>query len=350
MDEKHQNELDRLKKEWKTVNDMKEQNLLQSHKIEIERLEKLLQQTKEEAMSELERTLLQERITAHNSLNDALSNLEHKLQKERLKALDDQATQYQCEKDHLQNEFNQSSLLLQTELQTFKDRCINCEQQITSIQLMLNDERQERHRREEQFILDRDQLSREHELKIRQEKLSAEREMIKAMERHDFEVKGMKNEQLEQKQIFDERLREAVKEYKILDEKYRNRESRPEDIMRIQQLEQEMILKDELVAKSKEELMYFKREMLNREENYNQKFNRQPNVGVMQVIKPKDADPSLVGKPKPTQMRVINTQGGNMLPGNPMMMNGGNGLVLNSMNNMGNGNISNSTKISKSTK
>jgi hypothetical protein len=32
-------------------------------------------------------------------------------------------------------------------------------------------------------------------------------------------------------------------------------------------------------------MMYFKREMLNREENFNSKFGRQPNVGVMNPIK-----------------------------------------------------------------
>ena len=44
-----------------------------------------------------------------------------------------------------------------------------------------------------------------------------------------------------------------------------------------------MVAKDELVARTKEEMLYFKREMLNREDNYNQKFNRNPVVGVMQV-------------------------------------------------------------------
>ena len=38
----------------------------------------------------------------------------------------------------------------------------------------------------------------------------------------------------------------------------------------------------------KDEMMYFKRELLNREENYNSKFNSKPHVGVMQVLKSKD--------------------------------------------------------------
>ena len=83
-----------------------------------------------------------------------------------------------------------------------------------------------------------------------------------------------------------------------------------------------MVDKDELVAKTKEEMLYFKREMLNREENYNQKFNRTPNVGVMQVLKGKDhlggsdsatavgqgKDPSNApsfGSRKPSPMRMI---------------------------------------------
>jgi len=56
-----------------------------------------------------------------------------------------------------------------------------------------------------------------------------------------------------------------------------------------------MVEKDHLVQKTKEEMMYFKREMLNREESYNQKFNARPNVGVMQVLKSKDPPDSKKG-------------------------------------------------------
>ena len=51
----------------------------------------------------------------------------------------------------------------------------------------------------------------------------------------------------------------------------------------------------------KDEMMYFKRELLNREENYNSKFNSKPNVGVMQVLKSKDdAKPATKISNKPT--------------------------------------------------
>ena len=40
------------------------------------------------------------------------------------------------------------------------------------------------------------------------------------------------------------------------------------------------------LVKAREEMIYFKRELLNREENFNKRFGASPNVGVMQVVKP----------------------------------------------------------------
>lgn len=140
------------------------------------------------------------------------------------------------------------------------------------------------------------------------------------MERGAADIRALKNEHAEVRGKYEDKMREATKAYRALEEKYKNRESRPEDVARISQLEKEMIEKDELVAKTREEMLYFKREMLNREENYNQKFNRSPNVGVMQVLKTKDmtgsdssasgvggkdsAAPSF-GSRKPSPMRMI---------------------------------------------
>ena len=45
------------------------------------------------------------------------------------------------------------------------------------------------------------------------------------------------------------------------------------------------------MARAKEEVAFFKRELLNREENYNKKFNANPVVGVMQVLRAADSPP-----------------------------------------------------------
>ena len=110
-----------------------------------------------------------------------------------------------------------------------------------------------------------------------------------------METRLLKDDFEEEKEALEGRITEILQDLAALEERYMKRESRPEDIARIKELELEMVDKDALVAKTKEEMLYFKREMLNREDNYNQKFNRAPNVGVMQVIKPKDGD-SMKGK------------------------------------------------------
>ena len=63
------------------------------------------------------------------------------------------------------------------------------------------------------------------------------------------------------------------------------RESRPEDVARMRQLEQECLGKDALVRKTMQDMAYFKRELLNREDMYNKNFGAKPVVGVMNVLK-----------------------------------------------------------------
>ena len=83
-------------------------------------------------------------------------------------------------------------------------------------------------------------------------------------------------------------LRDAQAKYDELQDKYTNRPSRPEDVERIATLERENeeALRD--VARMKEELVYFKRELINREENYNSRFAAGgalgATVGVMNVL------------------------------------------------------------------
>lgn len=212
------------------------------------------------------------------------------------------------------------------------------QQEISRYERTLQDERNERQRREEKFVIEKDSMLREHQLGIRKEKEEYERKIVGILSRHEEDVKVLQDEAQQTRQNYEDKIRQILKEYAVLQDKYQNRESRPEDILRIKSLEEEIIEKTDLVNRIKEEMNYFKREMLNREENYNQKFNRQPNVGVMQVIKPKEAvEPPSFGRGKATTMHVINPNGGNL-----------------SMPGIGTMNVSSgppgSTKLSKSTK
>ena len=133
--------------------------------------------------------------------------------------------------------------------------------------------------------MDLERLTRDNDLNIRNEKEAAQNALMQQQERFNADMRILKMEFTEDRARFEKALEEAQIEYNSLEEKYRNRESRPNDLARIQQLEYEAIEKDELVKTTREEMQYLKRELMNREESYNSKFNAKPNVGVMQVIK-----------------------------------------------------------------
>lgn len=69
----------------------------------------------------------------------------------------------------------------------------------------------------------------------------------------------------------------------LVTDRYENRPSREEDVRRIRKLEANAIESRNAEVRAREEMAFFKRELLNREENYNKKFNANPVVGVMQV-------------------------------------------------------------------
>lgn len=319
VEESHRQELERIKKELKNTAEQKELSMVQLHTIEIERLNQLVEGTTVEYSQRMASALDTCKANAEELLRNSLAELESRMKKERRDALEEQSRDHnesiRVLNDKHEIEKNQLSTHIKDITQQFTDATM----QIQTIENVLSSERQERQRREEHFVLERDQLERSHESDIRREKESSERKILEIIGRANVDMDILKQEHIEVKHQHDLRVQDLIGQYKVLEQRYLNRESRDDDLKRIEQLTREMIEKDELVIRTKEEMMYFKREMLNREENYNQKFGSSPNVGVMQVIKPKEINNTTSGgnnKAKPTQMRLINPNNG----GNPMMM------------------------------
>ncbi|KAL3661621.1 hypothetical protein V7S43_013380 [Phytophthora oleae] len=117
-------------------------------------------------------------------------------------------------------------------------------------------------------------------------KLAAKREMDKLLEENLAETKQLSDQFEETRRLMAEKvayLKTMITEWQ---DKYARRESRPEDIARIVELERLVMEKDALTRRTLDEMAYFKRELLNREEMYNKTFSRTPNVGMLQVLKP----------------------------------------------------------------
>jgi hypothetical protein len=84
-----------------------------------------------------------------------------------------------------------------------------------------------------------------------------------------------------QRREYEQTIVDARGSIVLLERQFRERPSRAEDVTRIQELEAQVASKTALVLRTQEEMAYFKRELLNREDNYNKRFNASPIVGIM---------------------------------------------------------------------
>lgn len=117
-------------------------------------------------------------------------------------------------------------------------------------------------------------------------KKAAKQDMDRLLEENLAETKLLSDQFEETKRLMTDKvvfLKQTITEW---EDRYARRESRPEDVSRIADLERLVVEKEALVRQTLDEMAYFKRELLNREEMYNKTFARTPNVGVMNVLKP----------------------------------------------------------------
>ncbi|XP_053193403.1 protein FAM184A-like [Scomber japonicus] len=68
------------------------------------------------------------------------------------------------------------------------------------------------------------------------------------------------------------------------EEKFRNRESRPEDLQIIAELKDMVSERESLVKKLVDDKKFYQLELVNRETNFNKVFNASPNVGVINPL------------------------------------------------------------------
>lgn len=334
LEDAHKQEVERLRRELKTAAEARETALVTAHTEEVERLNRLVEGTTVEYTQRMAAALEANRVSSEEAQRQALAELDSRSKRLQAEALDALSREHAEATRVLTAQFESEKASMQKNMADMRQQFVDASGQIASMENVIGVERRERQRREETFVLERDQLERQHESNIRREKEVAERKILEVMERASSDMSILRGEHIEVRNQYEDRITGMTTEFRALEKRYLNRESREEDLARIQQLMQEMVEKDELVLRTKEEMMYFKREMLNREENYNQKFGTSPNIGVMQVIKTKDPtdNKSTNGKAKPTQMRMVNPNGGNN-------MMGGMGPGVGSMGGLGVGGI-----------
>jgi hypothetical protein len=95
------------------------------------------------------------------------------------------------------------------------------------------------------------------------------------------ELQEMQSEFAQASELMDQKYKQLAERFAELQELYEGRPSRPEDLELIRQLQEEIVQKDNLLKKAAEDMKFYKLELINREQSYNQMFGTNPNVGVI---------------------------------------------------------------------
>lgn len=330
---KSNNAIDNLRKELNNASENREKLLIEAQDKEVSLLRQSIEKITADQEIQIKELIEKCNRQSEDSLAAALAALEIKLKAEEVKALAAQQAVNDKKAAEIKsiNDINIAKLTLN--LENTNKTLDQANSNISQLTTQLSVERIERQNREEKFVIDRDTMSRAHDSELRKEKESSERAILDQMRRASQDINLLKEAQQEDILKYEERLKELQNEYLLLETRLRNRESRPEDIARIRDLEREMIAKDELVQQTKEEMMYFKREMLNREENFNNKFGSSPNVGIMNPLKIKDNNGQKGGmNVKSSKPQNVVAQNGGGAAG---MMGGLGGMGINSAAKIG---------------
>ena len=256
----------------------KERKLLaDNHSLEKDKLGQEAKDAMNEAMRKAAEGELKKLREADEKLKAELEKLEKELRDSHSVELDSAKGQLQTVVDELRQELSsiREGLGGETKVREERDR------EIATLKLniqSLKDSHSATMRQE----------SEERRMEVESLNLAHSNASSFAAEQHREALAAAEATRLSERAAFESEVSTLKSEMEQMHERWLARESRPEDIERIQSLEREMVEKDALVQKTREEMSYFKRELLNREENFNKKFNTNPNVGVMSVIKPKD--------------------------------------------------------------
>nr|XP_057920297.1 protein FAM184A isoform X2 [Doryrhamphus excisus]XP_057920313.1 protein FAM184A isoform X2 [Doryrhamphus excisus] len=111
-----------------------------------------------------------------------------------------------------------------------------------------------------------------------------ERELSELNMAHNRETQNMLSDFNKAQEV----LKDKISALQILlegtEEKFRNRESRPEDLQMIAELKDMVSERESLVKKLVDDKKFYQLELVNRETNFNKVFNASPNVGVINPL------------------------------------------------------------------
>lgn len=93
------------------------------------------------------------------------------------------------------------------------------------------------------------------------------------------ELEDMQNEFSNASNMMNEKYAQLNDRFMELQDLYEQRPSRPEDLEMLRDLNDQIVQKDAFIKKQEDDMKFYKLELINREQSYNQMFGTTPSVG-----------------------------------------------------------------------
>jgi len=250
-----------LKSQLVAEQEAENEELKRNFAIEKEKLQNVLQIQHEERLKQITKDFEKEITTQKDELSTSkdLRQKEFDVHAKKISELTQQMSELEIQSQQLQNSLS------------------NKESEVTAIRKELES------KVEEILSIRRECNSR---MRCREEELTEDHQKTLQTLRHNHvnELRHQNDDWTQEKCKLQEEVDALSFMLKETEEKFRQRPSRDEDVLYINQL-QEKLTKQELICqKLNDEKKYYKLELVNREENFNKVFSNSPKVGFMNPV------------------------------------------------------------------
>ncbi|XP_065071620.1 protein FAM184A-like [Rhopilema esculentum] len=285
--EKHNKDLKKIEEELKADHQEAMQGLMMANRASLDALRHDYEKARNEELREIK-----------NLHSEELERLRQTLHIQHQNEMEQQSLQFEEEIDYIKDELKKTKDLRSKEFGIHSAKIEELSSSMVEKEKEMNRIRNEVMQLQDNVkILNRELEGKVEEIrKVRREgNLNTRRKEQQLAKEHQNEMDELTADHLRETQKLlaefnraKELLKDKVEAFQLLleqaEDKYRNRESRPEDLHAIDLLRQSLAEREAECLKLVEEKRYFQLELLNRETNFNKIFNSMPNVGVINPL------------------------------------------------------------------
>lgn len=104
--------------------------------------------------------------------------------------------------------------------------------------------------------------------------------MQRVIEEQAKDIEEMQGEFQHATGLMNDKFNNLNQKFLELQDLYEQRPSRPEDLDMIKDLNEQIVQKDAFIKKQEDDMKFYKLELINREQSYNQMFGTTPSLGM----------------------------------------------------------------------